>query len=236
MGAARGAGFVALLIAAASLLHWATPSPGSMLGDLANLLEGLGPGRRATIPSVESGVVAVAALVAWALLTLISALTVLTLLASLPGRVGRLASLLRELLGPPTLTRLVVAALGVTVGAGVPAAAGAATSAEATSTVWATGATGPVADPGVDWPGLSPAQPRESSVPYTVRRGDSLWAIAESELGSDAHPAATDRRWRLWYEENRAVIGADPNLILPGQVLGSPGANYPSSASERSVR
>lgn len=55
-----------------------------------------------------------------------------------------------------------------------------------------------------------------------VVRGDSLWELAASELG----PQATDReiteRWHVVYHRNRAVIGPDPDLISPGQVLRLP--------------
>lgn len=52
----------------------------------------------------------------------------------------------------------------------------------------------------------SPPAPRT----YTVRDGDTLSGIA-------AHLGLPD--WRRLYEANRAVIGGDPNLIQPGQVL-----------------
>ncbi len=45
---------------------------------------------------------------------------------------------------------------------------------------------------------------------YTVRPGDTLSGIA-ARLGI--------LEWRRLYEANRAVIGPDPNLIRPGQVL-----------------
>lgn len=47
---------------------------------------------------------------------------------------------------------------------------------------------------------------------YTVKPGDTLWAIAKKTLGDGA-------RWREIYNNNVDVIGKDPNLILPGQVL-----------------
>ncbi len=47
---------------------------------------------------------------------------------------------------------------------------------------------------------------------YEVRRGDSLWSIAKDQLGDPA-------RWPQLYTLNRDVIGADPDLIRPGQLL-----------------
>jgi hypothetical protein len=56
----------------------------------------------------------------------------------------------------------------------------------------------------------------------TVRRGDSLWAIAERRLGPDASVQAIATEWRRWYAVNRACIGPNPNLIYPGMVLHAP--------------
>lgn len=57
-----------------------------------------------------------------------------------------------------------------------------------------------------------------------VRPGDSLWSIAAQELGADASAEAVAARWPQWYAANRDVIGPDPDLILPGQVLRTPAA------------
>jgi nucleoid-associated protein YgaU len=56
---------------------------------------------------------------------------------------------------------------------------------------------------------------------YTVRPGDSLWDIAEMKLGTtEARRIA--RYWPRIHRANRDVIGGDPNLIVPGQVLALP--------------
>lgn len=57
----------------------------------------------------------------------------------------------------------------------------------------------------------------------TVRSGDSLWSIARAALGADASDAQVAAEWPRWYAANRSVIGADPDLIRPGQVLVAPG-------------
>ena len=57
-----------------------------------------------------------------------------------------------------------------------------------------------------------------------VRAGDSLWSIAARELGPNASAEAIGARWPEWYAANRQVIGSDPDLILPGQVLRIPAA------------
>ena len=50
---------------------------------------------------------------------------------------------------------------------------------------------------------------------YTVKAGDCLWNIAKSFYGSGSS-------YTKIYEANRGVIGGNPNLIYPGQVLTIP--------------
>lgn len=50
---------------------------------------------------------------------------------------------------------------------------------------------------------------------YTVKSGDTLWRIAKKYLGDGS-------RWPQLYEANRSVVGSNPNLIYPGQVLTIP--------------
>lgn len=56
-----------------------------------------------------------------------------------------------------------------------------------------------------------------SAAPYTVVKGDCLWRIAQSHLGSGI-------RWGEIYEANRDQI-RDPDLIYPDQVFEIPGWN-----------
>ncbi|HEY3001833.1 MAG TPA: hypothetical protein VGJ44_05745 [Kribbellaceae bacterium] len=70
------------------------------------------------------------------------------------------------------------------------------------------------------------ARPAERAV-VAVREGDSLWSIAAAELGPGASDAAIAERWPQWYAANAPVIGSDPDLIQPGQVLHAP-ADPPS--------
>lgn len=55
-----------------------------------------------------------------------------------------------------------------------------------------------------------------------VLRGDTLWSIAAHRLGRAATNADIDAEWRRWFAANRDVIGADANLISPGQQLRPP--------------
>lgn len=50
---------------------------------------------------------------------------------------------------------------------------------------------------------------------YTVKSGDSLWAIAKKLLGNGA-------RYTEIYELNKSIIGSNPNLIYPGQTFTIP--------------
>jgi len=58
-----------------------------------------------------------------------------------------------------------------------------------------------------------PAPPAPKT--YTVKSGDSLWAIAKQLLGDGS-------RWKEIYNANTGVIGSNPDLIYPGQVFRIP--------------
>jgi nucleoid-associated protein YgaU len=47
---------------------------------------------------------------------------------------------------------------------------------------------------------------------YTVKPGDTLWGIAQAQCGDGSV-------WPKIYHDNRWIIGNNPNLIRPGQVL-----------------
>lgn len=47
---------------------------------------------------------------------------------------------------------------------------------------------------------------------YTVREGDTLWDIAEARIGDGMG-------WLDLYSNNDTVVGENPDLILPDQVL-----------------
>jgi hypothetical protein len=79
-----------------------------------------------------------------------------------------------------------------------------------------------------DWPGApapdtAPAHPLGAHV---VLRGDCLWSIAEARLldAGGRAPSASEVAAAVhdWWSTNRAVIGPDPDRLLPGQVLQPP--------------
>lgn len=57
-----------------------------------------------------------------------------------------------------------------------------------------------------------------------VMAGDSLWTIAARALGPDASDLEIALDWPRWYEANRAAIGDNPDVLLPGQILQAPSA------------
>ncbi|HEX7538293.1 MAG TPA: hypothetical protein VF391_14980 [Dermatophilaceae bacterium] len=73
-------------------------------------------------------------------------------------------------------------------------------------------------------PEWSPGRPERHDARVVVLRGDTLWSIAADHLGPAASPADIDAEWHRWLAANREVIGADANLILPGQLLSPPPA------------
>ena len=52
---------------------------------------------------------------------------------------------------------------------------------------------------------------------HTVESGDSLSYIAQKY-----YTTGEEEKWMQIYEENKELIGDDPNLIQPGQVLNIP--------------
>ncbi|MBI1377076.1 MAG: LysM peptidoglycan-binding domain-containing protein [Frankiales bacterium] len=173
-------------------------------------------------------------------------------LAALPGRAGRAARRVADALRPGLARRAlaVVMGLGASAQVAAPVAAGAA-AAPVTSE-----APRPVAVPsgeaaahGTRTPGVSTGHarpgadvvarpvartagaPGTSPAPYVVVRGDTLWDIARRHLPPGAGNAAVARAWPQWYAANRAVIGPDPSLLLPGTRLVAP--DLPSAGTPR---
>lgn len=63
---------------------------------------------------------------------------------------------------------------------------------------------------------------------YTVKKGDSLWKIAASQLGDGS-------RWTEIYNANKSVIGGNPNLIYPGQKLTIPSGGKTESKKSTTI-
>jgi hypothetical protein len=69
--------------------------------------------------------------------------------------------------------------------------------------------------------GESAVSPRS----VAVVSGDSLWSIAGRHLGPLASDVDIALEWPRWYQVNRAVIGDNPNELIPGQILTPPAAS-----------
>ena len=75
----------------------------------------------------------------------------------------------------------------------------------------------------LDWPTGDPPNESVQGVAaggaVVVHRGDSSWSIAARHLPANAAAADIAQAWHRWYATNATVIGPNPNLILPGQIL-----------------
>jgi nucleoid-associated protein YgaU len=165
------------------------------------------------------------------------------LAARLPGAVGAAAGAAGRVVLPRLLLRLAAGSIGlgvlvapVAAGAHPPPRPAPASSVAPTlpGPAWPSDQAAPTV-PGPSWPSHQPANhtspaPRpaahdRSAETVRVRTGDSLWLLAARRLGPDADARQIGAEWPRWYGANRAVIGPDPDLIIPGQVLHAPAAS-----------
>jgi hypothetical protein len=93
---------------------------------------------------------------------------------------------------------------------------------------------GPVPDrpaPATDGhlPAPVPDWPAPAAGEHVVLRGECLWDIAAGDLAGRTGGTPTDAEVATavdaWWQANAAVIGPDPDLLLPGQVLRPPAAS-----------
>ena len=89
----------------------------------------------------------------------------------------------------------------------------------------------PFPDRGLTAHPSKPAQPVDASARtvslghHVVKPGESLWSIAATTLPAGASTVDIAASSAAWYDSNRAVIGANPSLIHPGQDLAAPDAD-----------
>lgn len=175
-----------------------------------------------------SSLLAVVALIGgWLLAARLTLATVAAVIGLVPGAVGRGAQTIAHRCTPVLVRRLVHGVIGAAVAAG-PLATGGASWAAAPS------AGLPNLDRVASVPATAPASPvstvQPSSAPIlvpsraavVVQPGDSLWRIAAEHLPPQHSDADVALAWPRWYAANRAVIGADPGVLSPGQTLRSP--------------
>jgi nucleoid-associated protein YgaU len=190
------AGCMGLVAIALSAL---TPTAAEMAAALASAQ------RTADTSGPDSLVIAAAGLLAWAVWAWGVVGLALTAASALPGAVGSLARLATHVVLPA--------------GARTPAAR-----APSPPPAPAPSPASPPADDQVpDWP-TDPPDVAEGS--HVVLRGDCLWHIAEARLrqASGQPPTSGEiaRAVHAWWSANAEVIGPDPDLLLPGQVLRPP--------------
>lgn len=202
----RPAGAV-LLVGLVTALTWASAAPAR------HLVSG-------TPWGYEAALGAGTAALAWLAVLWFLGCVALTLLGRLPGAVGRCATRVGVLVTPVVIRRLIEATLGASL------IVASTTQIAHASNGNDTGAPTATAPPPPDRPAAEPERPRpparQSSHTVRVRPGNTLWSIAASHLPAQPSTAEIAAAWPRWYTANRAVIGADPDLIRPGQRLHPP--------------
>jgi nucleoid-associated protein YgaU len=219
-----------------------TPGFPSMAGSLAaaqRTVDTAGP---------DALAISAAGLAAWAVWVWGAVGLALTAGSALPGMAGTIARVALHVVLPAGARRSAALALGLGIGVAAPllgtATALVATPASAAVPAWSTGDV-------PDWPAAvfdgtrsvpdrsAPAAHPEAAVPdwpteeraagsHVVVRGDCLWHIAGArvaeELGRTPTDAEVAAEVHAWWAANADVIGPDPDLLLPGQVLHPPAA------------
>lgn len=230
----RAIGLLGGCVAAAAVAWWLS---GDLLHPALAAVTGRGPAGLTEMSFSRALDAASAAVllgcVGW--LGLGSALTVLAYAAAVLSPSSATTAVLETLAErgcPRRLRRLVLACLGVAIGATGPAIA------DPPDVIDRLGAQGSAAEgisglplpdrttgsaPGVRQ--VEPSEPSEPSEParaVLVRPGDSLWTIASDLLPASASDRAVTAAWHRLHGANRAAIGCDPDLLLPGTRLDVP--------------
>lgn len=223
------------MAAIAALLSVLTPALPVMTGALSHAQNTVDTG------GADDLVLSAAGLAAWAVWLWGALGLALTALAAAPGLLGATSAVLVRLVLPAAARRGAAGLLGLslgvapllgTVGVLLPTAASAAgpaaTATGAAVPDWpsaTTQSTGPAVP---DWPAGSSATsvPPPSRSVHVVVRGECLWDIAADSSSRARTSTPTDseiaRDVAAWWSANAAVIGPDPDLLLPGQVLTPP--------------
>ena len=213
-----------------------TPDVAELTGTLA------APQRTTDTLGPDAVVTAVAVVTAWAVWTWGALGLALTAGSALPGLVGAVFRGVLRVVVPAGARHSAALLLGAGLGVAAPLLPAAPTFGSS-PTAAATPAGEPVPDwpaapatgePVPDWP---PAAPLAAPVPdraspdpageHVVVRGDCLWHVAEARLQAEPGRIPTDGdiadAVHRWWTANADVIGPDPDLLLPGQVLRPPG-------------
>jgi hypothetical protein len=179
----------------------------------------------------DAVVVALAGLLAWTVWAWGAVGLLLTAGSALPGLLGVISRGLVQVVVPAGARRSAAVLLGIGVGvaapllpvlpgAGFPAVAMASPAGAVPDWPTATPTATPTVGPAPDWPTA------DEGTQHVVAPGDCLWHLAEAGLQADQPRPPTDGEIaaavNAWWTANADVIGPDPDLLLPGQVLQPP--------------
>ncbi len=216
-----------------------TPGVSSMAGTLASAQ------RTADTAGPDVLVLSAAGLLAWVVWAWGALGLTLTAASALPGMFGGAARVVLHVVVPAGARRSAALALGLGLGVAGPLLGTAALIAPmpaAAADDWTPQPTAGVPDwpasPTVsttpDWPTTTepqnsapdwPAAPAMADT-HVVVRGECLWHIAGDRLLAQHGRMPTDGEvaaaTQAWWQANAEVIGPDPDLLLPGQVLSPP--------------
>jgi hypothetical protein len=205
------------------------------------------PQRTADRTGADALVLAGAGLLAWLCWAWGALGLALTAASAIPGLLGSGARAALYVVLPAGARRSAALLLGLGLGVAGPVFATALPSAPAAAAAVGDGTASPVNRPSAavpDWPGPSLAVGTDDAVPdwpgapapdtapahplgsHVVVRGDCLWSVAEvwllEEQGRAPSASEVAVAVQVWWSTNRAVIGPDPDRLLPGQVLEPP--------------
>jgi nucleoid-associated protein YgaU len=236
----RWAGTTAVMCAVAWALWSLGPGPAELHAALAD------PQGLVDQAGADALLLVVVPVLAWLCWTWGALGLLLTAASTLPGWTGRLAGLLLAGVLPTGARRAAAVALGLSLGVTAPAvllptaspiAVATAAAADDLATPeqvvvdWPAAPARKVApnwpSAALDWPSGTPDWPRSTVGDHVVVRGDCLWDVAAAwlqrqEPGTPVSDADVQRAVQAWWQANSAVIGPDPDLLLPGQVLRPP--------------
>jgi nucleoid-associated protein YgaU len=219
----------------------------AVMGGIAVVLGALTPAFPAMTDAVVSAqrtvdtrgadvlVASAAGLLAWSVWAWGALGLLLTAASAVPGAIGAAAQALLHVALPAGARRSAAVLLGIGLGISAPLAGvvlpGVASSASAALAVqdvpdWP--ASAQTWTPVPDWPAAGAPAPAATAPPgdRVVVRGDCLWHIAADSLSGQPGRPPDDAEVAVavdaWWHANADVIGPDPDVLLPGQVLRAP--------------
>lgn len=215
MSVRRLAVTTAVMACVAALLVGLAPPPAAVVRELT------APQQLVTAGGPETLLVAVTAALAWAVWAWGVLGLLLAAAGALPGAAGAIARLAQRVLIPAAGRRAAAVVLGIGVGLAAPGSVALAAGDPPTNS-----APGPVPDwpapPVPDWPAAHP----QAAGPHVVVRGECLWHISGAWLRERSARTPTNAEIATavtaWWQGNAAVIGPDPDRIVPGQLLRPP--------------